>query len=286
MSTTTEPTTRFATSADGTTIAFQTTGDGPALVVVDGALCSRTMGPSQDLAAHLASRFCVTSYDRRGRGDSDAGASPHSLDREVEDLRAVLEAVGGHAHVLGVSSGGAIALEAARIGTPIDQVVVYEAPFIVDGTHPANDLRLPQRLQTMVDAGRRGEAVATFLRTVGLPRPVVAVMRWLPMWRSLTALAHTLPYDLSIVVPFQQGRPLPEGHYEAVRVPTLVIAGGKSPRYMRNAQAAIAAAVPGARFQVLAGQTHMVKAQVVAPVVATFLAGATGAGRDRRTAPA
>jgi pimeloyl-ACP methyl ester carboxylesterase len=128
----------------------------------------------------------------------------------------------------------------------------------------------------MVDGGRRGDAVATFLRTVGMPRPVVAVMRVLPMWRSLTAVAHTLPYDLSIVVPFQQGSPLPEGYYDAVQVPTLVIAGGKSPAYMRTAQAAIASAVPGARFQVLPGQTHMVRAQVVEPAVTAFLAGAAG----------
>jgi pimeloyl-ACP methyl ester carboxylesterase len=270
---TTRPTTRHTASADGTSIAFETAGTGPALVLIDGALCSRAMGPSRAVARELQDRFAVTCYDRRGRGDSGPGASPYAVEREVEDLLAVIEAVGGHAHLLGVSSGAALALEAARSGAPVDRLALYEAPFIVDATRAANDPELPQQVQAMVDGGRRGAAVSTFLRTVGAPAPVVALMRLLPVWRKLTAVAHTLPYDLSIVVPFEQGRPLPTGYYAAVRSPTLVMAGGKSPEHMRNAQAAVADAVPDARLEVLPGQTHMVKAAVVAPVVAAFLAG-------------
>jgi pimeloyl-ACP methyl ester carboxylesterase len=272
MTTTTAPTTSTAISADGTTIAFETTGRGPALVLVDGALCSRTMGPSGDLSAQLADRFTVVRYDRRGRGGSGAGTSPYAVGREVEDLLAVLAAVGGHAHVLGISSGAALALEAARGGAPIDRLAVFEAPFILDDTHPANDPLLPERLQELVDRGRRGQAVATFLRTVGAPAPMVALMRLTPVWRKLTAVAHTLPYDLSIVVPFEQGEPLPDGYYDAVAVPTLVLVGGRSPAYMRSSQAAIADALTGGRLDVLPRQTHMVKAAVLAPVVADFLA--------------
>jgi pimeloyl-ACP methyl ester carboxylesterase len=272
LTTTTAPTTSTAISADGTTIAFETTGRGPALVLVDGALCSRTMGPSGDLSAQLADRFTVVRYDRRGRGGSGAGTSPYAVGREVEDLLAVLAAVGGHAHVLGISSGAALALEAARGGAPIDRLAVFEAPFILDDTHPANDPLLPERLQELVDRGHRGQAVATFLRTVGAPSPMVALMRLTPVWRKLTAVAHTLPYDLSIVVPFEQGEPLPDGYYDAVAVPTLVLVGGRSPAYMRSSQAAIADALTGGRLDVLPRQTHMVKAAVLAPVVADFLA--------------
>ncbi len=271
MTTTTAPTTSTTTSADGTTIAFETTGRGPALVLVDGALCSRTMGPSGDLSAQLADRFTVVRYDRRGRGGSGAGSSPYAVGREVEDLLAVLAAVGGHAHVLGISSGAALALEAARGGAPIDRLAVFEAPFILDDTHPANDPLLPERVQELVDRGRRGQAVATFLRTVGAPAPMVLLMRLTPVWRKLTAVAHTLPYDLSIVVPFEQGEPLPDGYYDAVAVPTLVLAGGRSPAYMRSSQAAIADALTGGWLDVLPRQTHMVKAAVLAPVVADFL---------------
>lgn len=118
--------------------------------------------------------------------------------------------------------------------------------------------------------GKRGEAVKTFMRMVGVPAPFVGVMRILPAWKKMTGIAHTLPYDLSIVNPHQQGEPLPEGRYAGVRQPTLVIAGGKSLQYMRNAQAAIAQAVPDARLETLPGQTHMVKAKVTGPVVRGF----------------
>jgi pimeloyl-ACP methyl ester carboxylesterase len=263
----------IATSADGTEIAYEVTGSGPALVLVDGAMCSRSMGPSRGLAEALAGSATVYAYDRRGRGDSGPGASAWAPEREVEDLQAVLEAAGGHASVLGTSSGATLALEAARGGAPIDRLVCYESPAILDDSRAANDPQLPEQVGAMVERGRRGDAVKTFLRTVGAPAPVVLLMPLLPAWRSMTAVAHTLPYDLSLVVPNQQGRPLPAGYYDAVRCPTLVLAGGKSPAYMRNAQAAIAAAVPGARLETLPGQTHMVKAKAVAPVVERFLQG-------------
>jgi pimeloyl-ACP methyl ester carboxylesterase len=273
MSTTTTRATSFVTSADGTEIAYEVSGSGPALVLVDGAMCQRAMGPSRGLGKELSGAFTVYAYDRRGRGESGPGASPYAIEREVEDLVAVIAATGGPAHLLGVSSGATLALEAARTGAPVDRLVVYESPVIVDDTHPANDPHLPERLQAMVDSGRRGDAVRTFLRTVGAPAPVVVLMRLMPPWKKMTAVAHTLPYDLRIVIGHQQGEPLPTGYYDAVSAPTLVIAGGKSPEYMRNGQAAIAAAVPGARLETLPGQTHMVKPKAVAPVVERFLRG-------------
>ena len=263
--------TSFATSADGTQIAYEVTGTGPALVLVDGAMCLRGLGPSRGLATALADRCTVYAYDRRGRGESGAGTTPYDPQREVEDLVAILGEAGGSAHVLGVSSGAALALEAARQGVAIDRLAIYEAPFIVDDSHRPNDPRLPERVQELVDAGRRADAVRTFLRTVGVPAPFLALMRFMPAWKQMTGTAHTLPYDLSIVVPRQQGASLPDGFYDAVGADTLVVAGGRSPGYMRNAQAAIAAAVPSARLVTLPGQTHMVKPKVLAPALAEFL---------------
>jgi pimeloyl-ACP methyl ester carboxylesterase len=271
MNGTTTRETQVTASADGTSIAYEVIGTGPALVLVDGAMCQRAMGPARGLASQLADSFTVYAYDRRGRGESGAGSSPYAVAREVEDLVAVVYAGGGRAHVFGASSGATLALEAARQGAPIDRLVVYESPFIVDDTHPGNDAQLPERVRAMVDQGRRGAAVRTFLGTVGVPVPVMALMRLMPAWRQMTGVAQTLPYDLSIVVGHQQGQPLPTGYYDRVASDTLVIAGGKSPAYMRNAQAAIAGAVPRARLETLPGQTHMVKAKAVAPVLRAFL---------------
>jgi pimeloyl-ACP methyl ester carboxylesterase len=263
--------TQYATSADGTRIAYEVRGAGPALVLVDGALCQRSMGPARKLAEQLAPSFTVHAYDRRGRGESGPGERAYDVEREVEDLAAVIAAAGGHAHVFGSSSGAALALEAAQRGLPIDRLALYEAPFIVDDTRAPNDPELPARVRALVDDGRRSDAVRLFMRTVGAPAAMVAVMRLTPVWRKLTGVAHTLPYDLSIVIDHEQGRPLPAGRYDAVSQPTLAIAGGKSPAYLQNAQAAVAAAVRHGRLETLPGQTHMIKAKVTAPVVAAHL---------------
>jgi hypothetical protein len=264
-------TTRFATSADGTRIAYEVSGTGPALVLVDGALCQRSMGHARPLARQLSPSFTVHAYDRRGRGESGPGETAYDVEREIEDLAAVIAAAGGHAHLFAASSGVVLALEAARRGLPGVRLALYEAPFIVDDTHAPNDPDLPARLRSLVDDGKRGDAVRVFLRTAGAPAPMVAVMRLTPVWRKLTGVAHTLAYDLSMVIDHEQGRPLPAGIYDAVSQPTLVIAGGKSPAYLRNAQAAIADAVPDARLETLPGQTHMIRAKATAPVVAAHL---------------
>jgi pimeloyl-ACP methyl ester carboxylesterase len=260
---------KTVTSADGTTIAYETIGTGPSLIIVDGALCRREMGPSRDLAKELADRFTVHIYDRRGRGAS-TDATDFAVSREVDDIAALIDAAGGSAYVLGISSGAALALEAARRDLPITRLAVFEAPFVLDDSRPPVAANMPQQVRAMVDDGKRGEAVRAFMRTVGAPAFAVAIMRLLPVWKKLTGVAHTLYYDLSIVVPFEQCQPLPDGYYADVRVPTLVIDGGKSPQWMRDAQHAIAAAVPGATHRSLPGQTHMVKAKVITPVVADY----------------
>ncbi|MCW2786379.1 MAG: hypothetical protein JWP74_2896 [Marmoricola sp.] len=273
MSTVTDATTsptRFVTSADGTEIAYDVTGAGAPVVIVEGAMCQRSMGAGQALVPLLSGRYSVHAYDRRGRGESGPGSSPYDVQREVEDLVAVLDAAGPGVRVFAASSGAVLTLEAARQGVPMAKVALYEAPFILDGTHAPNPLDLPQQLQAMVDDGRPGDAVKTFMRTVGVPAFGIVMMRLMPVWKKLVGVAHTLPYDLSIVVPFEQGTPLPDGYYADVQPETLVIAGGKSPQYMQNAQAAIVDQLPSGMLLTLPGQTHMIKGKATAPALLSF----------------
>lgn len=266
MTTATTTETRFAVSADGTRIAYDITGTGPTLVIVEGALCRREMGAAQTLAPALSKTFSVVGYDRRGRGES-SDTQPYDVQREVEDLIAVLDAVGPDAYVFAASSGAALALEAARQGVPMRKLAVYEAPFIVDDTHAPNPLDLPEQIERLVANGRRGAAVKLFMKVVGVPAPMLLIMPLFPMWKGLTAIAHTLAYDFRIVLPFEQGEPLPGGHYGSATPETIVIAGGKSPAYLQNAQAAIAEQLPSGRLVTLKGQTHMINAKATAPVL-------------------
>jgi pimeloyl-ACP methyl ester carboxylesterase len=267
---TTTTSTRFVTSADGTEIAYDVTGTGPSVVVVEGALCQRTMGTAKALIPGLSSSFAVVAYDRRGRGESGPGSSPYAVEREVEDLVAVLGAAGPDAFVIGASSGAALVLEALRRGVSTGKVALYEAPFIVDAAHAPNDADLGIRTQQLVDAGRRGDAVKLFLRTVGVPALGVMTMRLMPVWKKLCGVAHTLPHDYALVLEHQQGEPLPTGYLSDVTVPALVIVGGKSPEYLKNAQAAIAAALPNGTLRELPGETHMVRGKATVPVLREF----------------
>ena len=256
-------------SKDGTTIAVDRTGHGPALVFVDGAMCYRASGPSRPMAAALAEHFTVFTYDRRGRGDS-SDSRPYDIQREVDDLEAVIREAGGQAVVLGVSSGAALALEAAHRGVPITRLALYEAPFIVDGSRPPLSDEFVPEMQTALAAGRRADAVKMFMRLVGVPGIFIMLMRMTPAWARLTAIAHTLPYDLAIVGPYQKGRPLPATRWNGATMPTLVMDGGKSPAWMRNATRALAGVLPNATYRTLDGQTHMVKPNALAPPLIEF----------------
>ena len=260
--------TEYAVSEDGSRVAYEVAGAGPTVVVVEGALCHRRMGAFEELAPILADRFSVVGYDRRGRGESDEGRTPYEVQREVEDLVAVLGAVDPDAHVFGMSSGAALSLEAARQGLITNRLAVYEPPFILDDSHEADGPEFTDRLRELLADGRRTRAVQSFLRLMGVPAPLVVVLPLLPVWKRLTASADTLPHDFEIVSPYRRGLPLPERHYAAIVSVTLLIAGGKSPEYMRRAPEAISAQIPAARTTVLEGQTHEVKADVIAPVLA------------------
>ena len=256
-------------SADGTAIAYTRAGQGPPLILVDGALCSRSFGPMPKLAAQLTPHFTVYTYDRRGRGAS-GDTKPYTPDREVEDIEALVALAGESVYLHGTSSGAALALEAAKHIRSIAKLAVYEPPFIVDDTRtPMPDDWLP-RLENLVADGRQGDAVKMFMRFVGTPAIFTAVMPLTPVWGKLKAAAPTLPYDITIMHEHQRGRPLTSAEWAAVKVPTLVAAGGKSPAWMANGTRALAEALPDTAYRTLPGQNHMVKAQVIAPVLTEF----------------
>jgi pimeloyl-ACP methyl ester carboxylesterase len=256
-------------SADGTTIAYEVTGSGPPLVIVDGAMCYRASGPSGPLAAELARDFTVYTYDRRGRGDSSNAEA--TVAREVEDLAAVVKEAGGTAHLVGVSSGVLLAVEAANSGVGATKLALYEPPLIVDDTHaPAPESALAD-MRRLIAEDRRGDAVTAFMRSVDVPGFVVAMMKLFPMWKKLKGVAHTLPNDLALVEGMRQGKPLPADRWSAVTMPAMVADGGKSPAYMRHSAAALAAALPNASYRTVPGLTHIIKAPVLAPVLRDFL---------------
>jgi pimeloyl-ACP methyl ester carboxylesterase len=258
------------TSADGTTIDYETTGTGPALILIDGALCHRDFGPARSLARHLADHYTVHLYDRRGRGTS-GDTPPWHEDREIEDIAAVLDAAGGHAYAFGASSGAVLAADAAARLPGLTRLALYEPPFILDDTHPARDAAFTDDTEALLARGRRTAALKKFMRSVGMPGPLLAVMPLTPMWRKLKAVAHTLPYDLRILGDTGRGRPLDPTRWATVDAPALVLDGGKSPRYMRNAAHALSQALPKADYRTLPGQTHMINAAVLAPAVKEFL---------------
>jgi pimeloyl-ACP methyl ester carboxylesterase len=254
------------TSRDGTQIAFETTGQGDPLILVDGALCWRGSGPSGPLAKALADRFTVYTYDRRGRGQS-GDAEPYSTELEVDDLAAVIEAAGGSAHVYAISSGVALALDAANRGVPMRKLALYEPPFIVDDSRAPMPADYSDQLEALLADGRRADMVRLFMRQVGVPRPVVAMMRFMPAWKKLKSVAHTLRYDDALMAGTQAGAPLPRDRWTGVTVPTEVLVGGKSPAWMNAGSRALTALLPHAEHGVVPGQTHMVKAIALAPVL-------------------
>jgi pimeloyl-ACP methyl ester carboxylesterase len=256
-------------SADGTTIAYTRAGQGPPLILVDGALCSRSFGPMPKLAEQLTPRFTVYTYDRRGRGES-GDAAPFEPRREVEDLEALMAVAGDPVYLHGTSSGAALALEAAKHIPAIARLALYEPPFIVDDTRDPMPADWLPRLKQLLAANQPGDAVKMFMRFVGTPAIFTAIMPLTPVWGKLKAAAPTLPYDLTIMHDHQKGTPLTPDEWAAVKAPTLVAAGSKSPAWMTNGTRALAGALPDATYRTLPGQNHMVKPQAIAPVLTEF----------------
>jgi pimeloyl-ACP methyl ester carboxylesterase len=261
-------------SRDGTPIAFEKRGSGPPLILVGGALSDRASAAA--LASLLAPGFAVFAVDRRGRGDSGDSES-YSIEREVEDIAALVGVAGGSAFAFGHSSGAALALESAARGLSISRLALYEPPFIVDGAREPLPESYTARLASLLSSGRRGEAVKYFLTVaVQVPEAVVARMQGSPMWPGMEKIAHTLLYDQAIMEGKMSGAGFGKGQWSSVGIPTLVIDGGASPAWMRNSAAALAKALPKGQHRSLDGQTHSADPAVLAPVLEAFFKGHHG----------
>ncbi len=254
------------TSRDGTSIAYDRSGEGPPVILVGGAFQHRAIDPrTAQLAALLAARFAVYHYDRRGRGDS-GDTPPYSVEREVEDLDALIGAAGRSALVFGMSSGGVLALAAAARGPAITKLALYELPFRLDESARLASKSYSRQLTALLAEGRRSDAAALAMRTFGAPVEAVAGMRQTPIWALFEAVAPTLAYDDAIM----GDGSLPTEWLASVNTPTLVMDGGASPEWLRDAARALAGALPNARHRTLEGQTHDVAPEVLAPVLAEF----------------
>ncbi len=223
----------------------------------------------------------MLNYDRRGRGDS-GDTKPYALEREFEDLQAMIAVAGRSAAVWGMSSGGILALEAARAGVPIEKIAAYEPPFIVDANDglPPDDF-VPQ-VGALVDRGRTSEAVKYFMAQVmGMPALIPSLMSmWPPMWSKLKATAHTLPYEAALIDRYVRGRPVDDAYWARVATPTLIVSGEKSPEKLRKGAAAIAAALANAEHRALPGVSHNVKMGTLSPVLVDFFTSARTATVD------
>jgi pimeloyl-ACP methyl ester carboxylesterase len=258
-------------SADGTTIAYDQAGHGPVLIIVDGAMTTRSSGTKPQLIDLLAAHFTVLGYDRRGRGDS-GDTQPYAVEREIEDIEALIDQVGPAASLYGHSSGGCLALDAAaRLGAKVSKLAIYEAPYDDD---PAVAQRWAQYLEQLAAAlaeHRRGDAAALFMRYVGMPAEQVGAMRQAPFWPEMEAVAPTLAYDHAGVIGKDQSVPVERA--ARIGVPALVMYGTSSPPFMAQTARTLSRALPHAELRGLDGQDHSVDPAVLAPVLTAFLTG-------------
>jgi pimeloyl-ACP methyl ester carboxylesterase len=257
-------------SRDGTSIAYNTLGNGPAVILVDGAMGFRWYGTPSELAELLAEGFTVYSYDRRGRGES-GDTQPFAVEREIEDIEALLETAGGTGYLYGISSGGALALEAAiALQDKVKKLAIYEAPYdsSEDGVRAWHEYR--RTLDELVAEDRKGDAAALFMRFVGVPDDMLAGMRESPMWPTFEGVAHTLPYDAAEL---GADRAVPTERAASVTAQTLVMDGSATydmMPFMRASALVLTNAIPHAHHRILEGQRHDVDAKVIAPILLEF----------------
>jgi pimeloyl-ACP methyl ester carboxylesterase len=265
-----EKVTEKVMSKDGTQIAYEKKGAGPAVILVDGALCYRSFGPMQGLAELLAPHFTVYVYDRRGRGDSSNG-KPYALDREIEDIDALIQKAGGSAFLFGTSSGGSLVLEAAlKLGKKISKLAMYEAPYNSGQAARQQWKEYRQQLTQALAADRRGDAVGLFMQLVGTPADQINGMRQAPVWPMFEAVAPTLAYDAAAL---GDDRSAPLERASRLSVPALVMDGGANLTFMpfmHESATALAESIPHAQHRTLDGQTHDVNMNVLAPVLIEF----------------
>ncbi len=254
-------------SKDGTPIAFDRSGEGTPIILVVGAFNDRSTGAP--LAATLSEHFTVFNYDRRGRGAS-GDSTLYAIEREIEDLAALLDEAGGSASVFGYSSGAILALKAAARGLALSRLALYEPPFLLEDGFPKLAQEISVRLTELLSSGRRGDAVELYqMELVGIPAEIVAQLRQAPFRPALENIAHTLVYDATLT----GDMPVLAEQLPSITVPTLVISGGNSQARVRSAAQTLAGTLPNAQHRSLSGQTHDIVPEVLAPVLEAFFKG-------------
>src|SRR6266566_4913958 len=254
-------------SKDGTPIAFDRSGEGTPIILVVGAFNDRSTGAP--LAATLSEHFTVFNYDRRGRGAS-GDSTLYAIEREIEDLAALLDEAGGSASVFGYSSGAILALKAAARGLALSRLALYEPPFLLEDGFPKLAQEISVRLTELLSSGRRGDAVELYqMELVGIPAEIVAQLRQAPFRPALENIAHTLVYDATLA----GDMPVLAEQLPSITVPTLVISGGNSQARVRSAAQTLAGTLPNAQHRSLSGQTHDIVPEVLAPVLEAFFKG-------------
>ena len=257
---------KTAISKDGTALAYDIYGSGPVLIYITGAGCFRSMKPTLQSAKVFASEFTVYNYDRRGRGDS-GNTLPYALEREVEDIEAMINAAGGRACLFGHSSGAVLALESAmRLGDKVAKIVMYDPPYVHDETAKAEYGRLSRKVCKLLEDGKNAEAMSGFLKGIGVPRVFIFLIRLSRDWKTMVALAPTLAYDIALTSDMP-----PLERASRVTVPTHIVVGEKSPASIVAVAEPLAKAIPSAKFARLAGQDHMVDAKALLPMLSSFL---------------
>jgi pimeloyl-ACP methyl ester carboxylesterase len=257
------------TSKDGTNIAYDKQGEGPAVILVAGALCARLSWSGPELAKLLSPHFTVFNYDRRGRGDS-GDTKPYAVEREIEDIEVLIDEAGGTASLYGHSSGGALAMEAAlKLGSSkVKKLAMYEVPYNDDVNAQRAWREYIKKLTDLLATDRRGDAVALFMKYVGTPDEQIEGMRHAPFWQALESLAPTLAYDHTAIL--GENSSVPTERAMQVLVPTLVMNGGASFPFMHETAQALSKAIPNAQLCTLEGQTHDVANEALAPVLVNF----------------
>ncbi len=253
-------------SKDGTTLAYDVYGSGPPLIYITGASCFRSFMPIVQDAKAFAKEFTVYNYDRRGRGDS-TDTQPYAVEREVEDIEAMIDAAGGKANLYGHSSGAVLALEATlRLASKIDKVVIYDASYVHDETEKVQYGELAAQVHALLRDGKNAQAMTTFLGGIGMPKFFVYGMRFMPGWKKMVALAPTLAYDIALT------RDLPPvERMSRIDLPVQILIGEKNPPTIHDVARQLTNAIPGATFQALPGQDHMVGAKALMPILVRFL---------------
>jgi pimeloyl-ACP methyl ester carboxylesterase len=253
-------------SKDGTEIAFDRMGSGPPLILVHGAMIYRSFPQAVALAKELSAQFTVINYDRRGRGDS-GDTLPYSPEREIEDIDAIIKTLGESPYLFGMSSGAALVIHSVAQSLQIRKIALYEPPFVATNFDQQQaSLKFISEVQSMIAQNRRGDAMKSFMKKVGVPAPIRIFMPLMSFWKHGLKIAHTLPYDLTIL----SDQSVPKELLAKIRIPSLVMSGESTAPALRMAAEATAQSIPHCEYKILAKQSHNVSPKVLAAELAAF----------------